>query len=730
MFTVSLPPIEDGLADLAGQLDAASISPDPGCDAIVQAAALVCGVPISFISLLGEDRQRFRARVGLDGAAQAACDEAFCAHTLRAGDLLEVRDAQEDPRFCAAAPVKEGPGIRFYAGLPLTLSNGAQAGTFCVMDSAARSLDDKQRALLRGLAAAACHALDNWTGARLLESERDERERELRIVNHQLERTARHLAKARDDADRASRAKSRFLAGMSHELRTPLNGILGYAQLLRMEGGLNASQDRRLGSMLDAGTHLMEMINSVLELSEIESGHVELHPVDVDLSKLALASLDLVRPRADAKGLRLICNADLTAPRALVTDQMRLRQIILNLLGNAVKFTETGQVELRLRAIPSRAAFRFEIADTGPGVKPDQREWLFKDFERLEADLSGKVEGAGLGLALSSRLAALLGGRIGYDDNDGGGSIFWLELPLQAAVVLPNSAAPLGDLPVPSGMRSELSGGKPGACARLRVLVVDDVAMNRDIACTFLRAAGHDAISVGGGAEAVEAVLSGGIDVVLMDVRMPDVDGLEATRRIRQLPLPACQVPIIGLTAQAFTEQVLACTQAGMDSHVSKPYTPDALRDAVIKAAALPRDRITALRPEPQAPAAPELPVRDPEAVERMAKYLAPPVIDAYLRTVVSRCESVSEALRTPGALVCSPASLAEAAHVLAGSAGMLGFTRLADDGVRLEQALQTTSPDVPVLAVRLAKAIDATLGEILKLPHPEAACEGCSFRT
>ncbi|HEY0206777.1 MAG TPA: PAS domain S-box protein, partial [Acetobacteraceae bacterium] len=412
-------------------------------------------------------------------------------------------------------------------------------------------------------------------------SERHAQADEMRIANSELERLARHLARARDQAEQGSRAKSRFLAGMSHELRTPLNGILGYAQLLRLEGGLNAKQEGRLDAMLGAGQHLLEMINRVLDLSEVETGRTKLRATETDLRQVARACLELVQPAAEAKGLVLRLDAAPSAPRKLTTDPTRLRQVLLNLLGNAVKFTIRGTVELRLRTAANSAVLRIEVADTGPGIQAGQRHRLFQDFERLDAEATSTIEGAGLGLALSSRLAAMMGGRLGHDDNPGGGSVFWLELPLPASAV--TAAKPIVDAALtltPSDAQSAPPPARP-----LRVLVVDDMAMNLDITGSFLRAGGHEVVCLDSGIAAVEAAGSGDFDVILMDVRMPEVDGLEAARRIRTLSGSRGQVPIVALTAQAFAEQVAECRTAGMDDHLAKPFTPEALLAVVTHAA-------------------------------------------------------------------------------------------------------------------------------------------------
>jgi CheY-like chemotaxis protein len=365
-----------------------------------------------------------------------------------------------------------------------------------------------------------------------------------------------------------------------------LSGILGYAELLRMEGGLTTAQLARVDAMVEAGRHLLHMIASVLDLAKIEAEQDEMRTAVLDVQEVAASCLDVVRPAAEAKNLALSLVVAPGTPLELATDGVRLRQVLVNLLGNAVKFTARGSVELRLCPVSGQsrgdtgAALRLEVADTGPGIPLDQRQRLFQEFERLDAAGTSAIEGAGLGLSLSARLVALMSGRLGHDDNPGGGSVFWLELPVNTVAEVPV---------VPAATAAEAEPAVITPAPALHVLVVDDVAMNRDIAASFLRASGQLVDCVEGGAEAVSAVAGIDFDVVLMDVRMPGIDGLEATRRIRALDGPRGRVPIVALTAQAFTEQVAECRNAGMDDHLVKPFSPDSLRAAVARAAAASR---------------------------------------------------------------------------------------------------------------------------------------------
>ena len=381
----------------------------------------------------------------------------------------------------------------------------------------------------------------------------------------------RRMVISAEAADQANRSKSEFIAAINHELRTPLHGILGYAEMLRLEGGLAPVQAGRVGSMLNAGEHLLSMINAVLDLSQTEANMLELRPELVNLPDLVKRCLDLVRPGAEKKGLALLMAP--ATPVWLHLDAARLRQVVVNLLGNAVKFTAAGSVELRLRRTAAGDRFRLEVVDTGPGIPVHHRDKLFRTFERLDGNALRSVEGAGLGLALSARLVTLMGGTIGYEDNPLGGSVFWLELPLHEVVPPPSPAAPAIPPENPMGAHG------------LHVLVVDDVAMNRDIAAAFLMGAGHQVVCAEGGEAAVRAAAATDFDLILMDVRMPGMDGLQATRGIRRLDGPRGGVPIVALTAQAFSEQVAECTAAGMSDHLGKPFNQAGLLAVVSRVA-------------------------------------------------------------------------------------------------------------------------------------------------
>ncbi|MBR0649460.1 response regulator [Roseomonas terrae] len=383
------------------------------------------------------------------------------------------------------------------------------------------------------------------------------------------QRSIAALAAARDASDRANEEKSRFLARMSHELRTLLNSVLGMAQSLARDPGLSPAQHERAATLERAGRHLTAIVNDVLDLGRVEAGRLELAPRAVDLRGLLDEVIDFNRSAAEEEGVALDLRLHAALPLAVLADPVRLRQILLNLLGNAVKFTPAGG-QIVLAAQPVPAGLEFAVTDDGPGVPADQRERLFRDYERMGADAAGTA-GTGLGLAITAALARAMGGGVAYAPGpDGRGSRFSATLPL-----------PEAPLPVAATPRAETEAAR--LAQGLRILVVDDIAANRMVAEALLTQAGHQVQSSADGPSAI-AVLEGGMplpDAVLMDVHMPGMDGLEATARIRALPGAAGRVPVIAVTAEAAPEEVRACLEAGMDGHVAKPIDSAALLAAI-----------------------------------------------------------------------------------------------------------------------------------------------------
>lgn len=379
----------------------------------------------------------------------------------------------------------------------------------------------------------------------------------------ELKRAMSDLSVARDVAQRASAAKGMFLARMSHELRTPLNAVLGFAELLLQNGDLGTGQREQLGLVYNAAAHLRDVVNTLLDLSKAEARSLDMKPRATALRPLAEVCAALVAPEVERRRIALALDVDAALPATVLVDPLCLRQILLNLLSNAVKFTPAaGRVVMRLSQ--SRPGWvRIEVEDSGSGIPEEKRNLLFRDFSQIGAPVEPGAPSTGLGLAISAQLVAAMDGRIGCDSAPVRGALFWVELPMppvsEPEVV---EAAPVAEPPPPP---------EPEPTRPLRLLVADDILVNRSLARVMLEKAGHVVDLVADGMAAVEAVQRTAYDVVLMDVQMPGMDGLEATRRIRALEGSAAHVIIIALSASAMVDQVQACLDAGMDGHLAKP---------------------------------------------------------------------------------------------------------------------------------------------------------------
>ena len=369
------------------------------------------------------------------------------------------------------------------------------------------------------------------------------------------------LAGATARAEAASRAKSQFLANMSHEIRTPMNGVIGMAELLSATP-LDASQREVTETIRSSGQILLAIINDILDLSTIESGQLVLDREPFPLGSVLSRAEKVVSPAASAKALPLDVIADAAIPAHLVGDPLRLGQVLVNLLSNAVKFTESGRVTMSTRLVPETAerpaAIRIEVRDTGIGIEPEHLSRLFQPFEQGDASMSRRFGGTGLGLAISKRLVDLMDGRLWGESQPGVGSTFILELPLRAAESSSALSRPV---------RAAVPDRKP--VANLRLLIAEDNPVNQRVAARMLLKLGYQADVVENGRLAVEAAQRQAYDVIFMDVQMPELDGLEAARRIKARPGPAPW--IVALTAHALDHDRQQCLAAGMNDFLSKP---------------------------------------------------------------------------------------------------------------------------------------------------------------
>ncbi len=377
------------------------------------------------------------------------------------------------------------------------------------------------------------------------------------------------LVRAKSNAESVSEAKSSFLANMSHEIRTPIGAILGMVDLMQQEA-LSAPQHQRLKHIEDAGKHLLSVVNGILDLSKIEAGKLTLEEAPLDLRELVSGACSMLAHQAEAKGLNLRTELDLPCA-SVIGDATRLRQALINYLVNAVKFTSRGSISVRCRSTEHEdgsVLVRFEVEDTGPGIEPADLARLFQPFEQGSASQARSTGGTGLGLTITSRLAEMMGGSAGAESEPGRGSRFWFTARLRRAE---EAAAP----PSPEDLET-IREALASQYAGTRILLAEDDAINRAIAQILVSRVGLSVECAANGGEAVTFAEHDLPALILMDMQMPELDGIEATKMIRAQAWGR-SVPIIALTANAFAEDRARCLEAGMDDFITKPITPAVL---------------------------------------------------------------------------------------------------------------------------------------------------------
>jgi two-component system sensor histidine kinase EvgS len=578
-ITADLPDKERDRVERLSQLGVMDTSAELILDGFTQLAAEICGSPISLISLVDDRRQWWKSAVGLPQGGETPIEYAFCGHAVRNEGLFEVEDARLDARFRDNPLVCGEPHVVHYAGVPLTMPEGEQVGTLCVINSLPGRLTPSQRKAMEVLARGVVALL-------LL------REKERQASEARLEAEAAKSAAA----DAANSAKAIFLAFMSHEIRTPMNGMLGMLELLGLTS-LDEEQRSTLNVIRASSSSLLRILDDVLDFSKIEAGQMEICPEPSSIPQILRDVERTYVSMAQQKGVTLVSRADPNIAPLLRVDALRLRQILGNFVSNAIKFTAQGSVEILAEHAEDTNGLehiRFLVRDTGIGVSAENQRRLFQPFSQGNAHEARRAGGTGLGLTICRRLAEMMGGSVEMTSQLGRGTTMSLRLAFER--VGPEAASTALNPTAPSGAavsRRRLLSVAQAEQNRTLALIVDDHPTNRLLLQRQMNTLGYAVETAEDGEQALRLWETGRFALVVTDCEMPGMDGWELARRIRaaEAVRGSNRTPVVACTARALESEVAKCLQAGMDDCLVKPINLTRLQQMLEKWVALPDDR-------------------------------------------------------------------------------------------------------------------------------------------
>jgi len=512
--------------------------PDNAFDDATKLVSYICGVPIAHISFIDENRQWFKSEIGI-GVSEVPREITFCRYTIMESEIVEIPDTHSNERFKDDPNVTGGLKVRFYAGVPLTTPDGYNIGTICVIDHVAKELDENQRSSLTIIGK---HVIN-----------------QLELITKNIE-----LAAQKKIADRAVFAKDSFLANMSHEIRTPLNAIIGFTDLLA-QTKLDANQRDYIESVQIAEENLLLIVNDILDLSKIESGNltIETQPFNLKNTLKHLYDLLKIKVQKDVE-FNLFLDADM--PENVIGDQGRLNQILMNLAGNALKFTEDGEVTVSVKKVAETAdnySLRFSVKDTGIGIQEDKLKTIFERFTQAEESTTRKFGGTGLGLNIVKQLVELQNSTIHVKSKEGRGSEFFFVLTYKKSNEIETED-------------ETLSGYNLG---KLNILLCEDNILNQKLVKNVIYNFGFELDIAENGEIGIGLLSKNKYDLILMDLQMPVKDGYQTTAYIRnEMNL---SIPIIAMTAHSLVGEQQLCFDVGMDAYVPKPFKQPVLLEAI-----------------------------------------------------------------------------------------------------------------------------------------------------